>query len=72
MPSESSTDTKMPGVRCPKCSTAEKDVWVIPGRSCPYCSTVINVFPNLTVSAFGMIAIGPRMRGRGSASALGK
>ncbi|KAI7772447.1 hypothetical protein LZL87_007808 [Fusarium oxysporum] len=51
---ESSPDTRMPGVQCPKCTTAEEEVWVIPGHSCPYCGMVLNVSKNSTVSTFNM------------------
>ncbi|EXK25450.1 hypothetical protein FOMG_17906 [Fusarium oxysporum f. sp. melonis 26406] len=52
---ESSPDTKMPGVPCPKCTTAEKEVWVIRGHSCPYCGMVIHVSKNTTVSTCNTI-----------------
>ncbi|EXL98059.1 hypothetical protein FOIG_09618 [Fusarium odoratissimum NRRL 54006] len=39
MPSRPPTDNAMPGTRCPKCSTPENDVWVIPGRNCGHCGT---------------------------------
>ncbi|KAJ4061549.1 hypothetical protein NW763_004935 [Fusarium oxysporum] len=54
---ESSPDTKMPGVPCPECTTAEKEVWVIPGHSCPYCGmvVVIHVSMNSTVSIFNTV-----------------
>ncbi|EXL71055.1 hypothetical protein FOPG_13173 [Fusarium oxysporum f. sp. conglutinans race 2 54008] len=52
---ESSPDTKMPGVPCPECTTAEKEVWVILGHSCPYCGMVIHVSMNSTVSIFNTV-----------------
>ncbi|EWG51820.1 hypothetical protein FVEG_16866 [Fusarium verticillioides 7600] len=38
---DASPHTKeMPRVLCPKCTTTEKEVWVMPGHSCPYCGYV--------------------------------
>ncbi|KAL9561508.1 hypothetical protein ACKAV7_014355 [Fusarium commune] len=69
---ESSPDTRMPGVQCPKCTTAEEEVWVIPGHSCPYCGMVLNVSKNSTVSTFNMGREMTGIRGRCSVSAFGK
>ncbi|EEP76559.1 predicted protein [Uncinocarpus reesii 1704] len=30
----------MPGVRCPKCEEAGKEVWVIPGKKCHVCGAL--------------------------------
>ncbi|CVL12918.1 hypothetical protein FPRO06_13164 [Fusarium proliferatum] len=45
----------MPVVLCPKCTTTEKQVWVMPGHSCPYCGNAIRVSENSTVSTFNMV-----------------
>lgn len=40
---DASPHTKeMPRVLCPKCTTTEKEVWVMPGHSCPYCGYVVS------------------------------
>ncbi|KAF5985480.1 hypothetical protein FBULB1_2909 [Fusarium bulbicola] len=53
---DSSPDIRqMPGVLCPRCTTTEKEVWVIPGHSCPYCGNVIRVSKNSTISTFNMV-----------------